>query len=159
MPPNGEKRPRWLMGCKCGVRVEASRNPREHAISFDRDAGLQRSCSTVAIGKMRNRSTSGRIRKWEQEAEQERQSLVLIQSEPKKLQLGEQRTSCLRENCLREPPSWGQSKRPSDPPAEDAIPAVQTTCAARTRLSASLGNVQKPFPAWSGNRPPSVQQV
>jgi hypothetical protein len=26
MPPNGEKRPRWLMVCKCGARVEASHN-------------------------------------------------------------------------------------------------------------------------------------
>jgi hypothetical protein len=24
MPTNGEKRPRWLMGCKCGARVKAS---------------------------------------------------------------------------------------------------------------------------------------
>src|SRR5579862_8554088 len=23
MPPNGEKRSRWLMGCKCGTRVKA----------------------------------------------------------------------------------------------------------------------------------------
>ena len=24
MPTNGEKQPRWLMGCKCGARVKAS---------------------------------------------------------------------------------------------------------------------------------------
>jgi hypothetical protein len=26
MPPNGEKQSQWLMGCKCGARVEASGN-------------------------------------------------------------------------------------------------------------------------------------
>ena len=25
MPPNGQKQPRWLMGCKCGVTVKAER--------------------------------------------------------------------------------------------------------------------------------------
>src|SRR5215469_15990636 len=25
MPPSGQKRPRWLMSCKCGARVKASR--------------------------------------------------------------------------------------------------------------------------------------
>jgi hypothetical protein len=33
MPANGQKQPRWLMGCKCGAMVKASANRTGTALS------------------------------------------------------------------------------------------------------------------------------
>src|SRR5881275_3025622 len=45
MPPTSEKQPSWLMGCKCGARVKASRVSRQNrwpCWNFGREPGKPR---------------------------------------------------------------------------------------------------------------------
>src|SRR4051812_33829128 len=63
MPPNGEKRPRWLMVCKCGATVKASASTAEFSGFGDRSprAGLREAdfsrigCAWVGSGARNDR--------------------------------------------------------------------------------------------------------
>src|SRR5689334_4799153 len=55
MPPNGEKRPRWLISCKCGARVKASRQA----------IGNRRFLMDLALACQFGREANRRFRNWQ----------------------------------------------------------------------------------------------